>query len=293
MKHKQGYPAKLLLFGEYAVIKDGYALATPFPTFSGDWAMGASNVKDPSLVQLANYIAKQSWAEHFDILGFREEIEQGLVFESQIPRGYGLGSSGALIAAFYDRYFRGEKTENMAQLKQQLAVLESCFHGASSGTDPLICLQQRTFIFQGTKKLIAVDFPKGDPAGKYRLFLLDTGFPRETGPLVRNFLAKYDLLSFSKAVEEQLFPANLEAINSFLHEQWDKFILFFQQIGLFQRDHFQEMIPLGIQDHWSSDHHALKLCGAGGGGFMLGLSFDWERTQAELEQFNLHEILSF
>ena len=33
-----------------------------------------------------------------------ESIKSGLYFESSIPIGYGIGSSGALVAALYEKY---------------------------------------------------------------------------------------------------------------------------------------------------------------------------------------------
>ncbi|NJL74492.1 MAG: hypothetical protein HC892_05065 [Saprospiraceae bacterium] len=35
---------------------------------------------------------------------FQQAIEAGLYFESSIPIGYGVGSSGALTAALYDTF---------------------------------------------------------------------------------------------------------------------------------------------------------------------------------------------
>ena len=40
----------------------------------------------------------------FDFNKMNNELIEGLYFDSTIPQGYGVGSSGALVAAFYDRY---------------------------------------------------------------------------------------------------------------------------------------------------------------------------------------------
>ena len=32
------------------------------------------------------------------------DLEKGMYFDSSIPMGYGVGSSGAIVAAIYDRY---------------------------------------------------------------------------------------------------------------------------------------------------------------------------------------------
>ena len=35
---------------------------------------------------------------------FRNDVNSGMYFDSSIPQGYGVGSSGALVAAIYDKY---------------------------------------------------------------------------------------------------------------------------------------------------------------------------------------------
>ena len=40
----------------------------------------------------------------FDIEALEKDIEKGILFDSTIPQGFGVGSSGALVAALYDRY---------------------------------------------------------------------------------------------------------------------------------------------------------------------------------------------
>ncbi len=61
----------------------------------------------------------------------------------------------------------------------------------------------------------------------------------------------------------------------------------FRQISQFQLEYFQRMIPASIVPLWQegleSGDFSLKLCGAGGGGFMLGLARDAET----LEQLQL------
>ncbi|MFN8315063.1 MAG: hypothetical protein U0T32_01285 [Chitinophagales bacterium] len=48
-----------------------------------------------SLAQLANYIiANPELEKHIVINDFLTAIERGLVFDSNIPQGYGMGSSG-------------------------------------------------------------------------------------------------------------------------------------------------------------------------------------------------------
>jgi hypothetical protein len=53
------YPSKLLLFGEYAIIKGGRALAIPFSRFSGHWARAKENTpQQETLRSLAFYLGQ-------------------------------------------------------------------------------------------------------------------------------------------------------------------------------------------------------------------------------------------
>ena len=65
-----------------------------------------------------------------------------MYFDSSIPQGYGVGSSGALVAAIYDQYALNKITvlenltkDKLVQLKQSLQQW-NLFHGKSSGLDP-------------------------------------------------------------------------------------------------------------------------------------------------------------
>ena len=67
-----------------------------------------------------------------------------MYFDSSIPQGYGVGSSGALVAAIYDKYATDKITvlenltrEKLLKLKIIFSKMESFFHGKSSGLDPL------------------------------------------------------------------------------------------------------------------------------------------------------------
>ena len=55
----------------------------------------------------------------FDFDKLDSDLQNGMYFDSSIPQGYGVGSSGALVAAFYDRYAFNKITvlENQLNLK--------------------------------------------------------------------------------------------------------------------------------------------------------------------------------
>ena len=80
----------------------------------------------------------------FDFEKLQADVDNGMYFDSSIPQGYGVGSSGALVAAIYDKYAINKVTvlenltrEKLLKLKQIFSAMESFFHGKSSGLDPL------------------------------------------------------------------------------------------------------------------------------------------------------------
>ena len=274
------YPAKLLLFGEYTILEGASALAIPYPAFSGRWTHDSPS-PDPTLGQLADFLASQlalgELTGPVDLPAFRKDIAEGLRFASDIPTGYGLGSSGALTAAVYDAYFQ-KIDQTPDRLKQLLAQIEAFFHGASSGTDPLICYLQRAILLEGKDRWRTVDIPPEDAAGKAGLFLLDTGISRQTGPLVQRFLEKCAVESYRTRLRKQLAPAVDAAIRAFLEADWLTLTEQFRSISRLQWELFAEMIPEPVSSHWEAGLYGgtevYKLCGAGGGGFLLGLTAD-------------------
>ena len=133
---------KILLLGEYAVLAGSYAFSIPHYGFSGrlefmqkpfDQKQQRSN---QTLQNFRTYLEEQSslweWI-HFDMERFGEDLTQGLYFDSVIPVHYGLGSSGALVAAIYREYAGDHlKAASLTELKHLFAGAEAFFHGRSS-----------------------------------------------------------------------------------------------------------------------------------------------------------------
>ena len=97
-------PAKLLLFGEYTVLHGGRALAVPETRWSGQLGMSGDGKRSDELQTWADDIASRMLWPKATMDQFRRDIDAGLSFASNIPLGYGLGSSGALCAAVYKTY---------------------------------------------------------------------------------------------------------------------------------------------------------------------------------------------
>ncbi len=301
------YNAKLLLFGEHTVLRGSNALAAPYSQFGGRWTVSSSGPAtnfQHDLFPFCDYLnALQERGElkcPLRIEEFRADLEEGLYFDSDIPVGYGLGSSGALCAAVYDRYcpakIAPDDTGGFGELKNILAQLESFFHGSSSGTDPLIIYLDHPVLIQPGGHIDRVALPSLVPGSPWRFFLLDTGIRRETGPLVQHFLKKTATSPFSKIFPGGLLQPNNEAIANLLEGHWEALAREVKRISAFQIEELPEMTPEAFHQVWKegldADAYYLKLCGAGGGGFLLGYTEDLMRTRETLSArgFSILEV---
>jgi mevalonate kinase len=304
MLNSKRFFSKLLLFGEYSIIKKGNALAVPYPLFEGHLRFktqqnqGQTTSIDSELKAFAQFLKhheNQKLKEIIDVDSFYFDVGQGIYFNSSIPQGYGVGSSGALVAAVFDNYLiipREKLIEDIDYLKSILSAMESHFHGASSGIDPLISfLGSPVKIVKGvTTKVISLD---NHDCG-VSLFIVNTGRPRRTEPLVNLFLEKIKSQRFLAKFEDVLIPSTDLCIDSFLNNNGGSLTQGFKSVSEFQYEHMQEMIPKLFQGLWreglKTNDFYLKLCGAGGGGFILGLTKDLQKARKHFDGLEFRSI---
>ena len=240
-----------------------------------------------NLPQLKGYLEKQDLGRFIDLPTFSKALSKGLFFDSNIPLGYGMGSSGALCAAIYDTFGKNKEQYSLQELKGILGRMESFFHGASSGIDPLVCYLDHPIIINPEIK--KVDLPKANITGKGSIFLIDTGVKREASPFIHGFLERCKEEIYNKKCKSQLVPLVDDAIHTYLNGQWAMLFNTLHELSLFQYRYFDFMILDTFKEVWlkglSSNHFKLKICGAGGGGFLLGISIDYKKTEKELKKY--------
>lgn len=61
------------------------------------------------------------------------------------------------------------------------------------------------------------------------------------------------------------------------------------EMSFFIPSNFQNIVRKGL----NNGDYFLKICGAGGGGFILGFTNDWNKTLDELHQFDLEIIYRY
>lgn len=295
--------SKVILFGEYSMIQHSMGLVVPYPLFDGKLTFRRDNttVVDPELKAFSLYLKQLIESNQlniqFDITSFEFDISQGLYFDSTIPQGYGVGSSGALVAAVFDRYEQESHSNlDIGKLKKIFAQMESHFHGASSGMDPLISYLNSPILIKNKNELGPVVLPKF-PKGKGGIFLLNTKRSRKTEPLVNLFLEKISNEKFNQICEQEFTPITNQCIDNFLKADIESLLVNFKKLSEFQLEHLSPMIPKLYRDLWAqgikSDDFSLKLCGAGGGGFLMGITNDFQKTKIALKGHELRLLLSF
>lgn len=264
------YPAKLLLFGEYTVLHGSQALAVPFHKWSGVWRQSdKAPVYDP--VDYYRWLLMSDLIDEGMYSRMIDDHNDGWQYEADIPMGYGVGSSGAFVAAIYDRYFHSAIKDDVEKQTSTLSKMEAWFHGASSGMDPLVSYRDHAVYKDHSGKFLCIkdpDWPDG-----VNVYLLDTGIVRNTSPLVRKYKEMMSDEQLLKNVQRELIPMVDHAIHLYLQRQIDMLATCLQTISVFQRKYFSEMIPVAVRSIWdeltSMKGVSVKLCGAGGGGYYM------------------------
>lgn len=294
------YPSKVLLLGEYTIIQNSAALAIPYRHYKSYWsdhpfAEGYENTIDPSFSkQSLRKIASDLKSLNTPLLALnqlKKDLNNGLWFCTNSPMGYGLGSSGAVCAAIYDRYGL-QKATDLQLLKQELALLEHSFHGKSSGIDPLIAYIKQPLWVHSDKSIQPIELTKKKEGA---IFLIDTQLPRISTPLINFFVTSCEQGSFNRSFVKPVSVAVDKAIRALTEGSFNSLMQSIQLISELQLAYLPPMIPSIVEELWQkgldSNAFYLKICGAGGGGFMLGFAYDWEKVKRHFDSFEILQLL--
>ncbi len=302
--------SKILLFGEYGIIKDSKGLSIPYNFYNG----ALKKDKNPSeeavnsnknLKSFVSYLQTvNSELVTFDIEQLSQDVNAGMYFDSSIPQGYGVGSSGALVAAIYDKYAHNKITvlenltrEKLLKLKAIFSVMESFFHGKSSGLDPLNSYLSLPILINSSDNIEATGIPTQSTVGKGAVFLLDSGITGETAPMVRIFMENMKQEGFRKMIKDQFVKHTDACVDDFLKGDIKSLFSNTKQLSKVVLSHFKPMIPQQFHDLWQkgieTNAYYLKLCGSGGGGYILGFTQDFKKAQQSLKDYKLEVVYNF
>lgn len=305
--------SKILLFGEYGIIKDSKGLSIPYNFYNGalkidDHHTTATHNSNQNLRRFAQYLkeleANSPELVQFDHEKLADDLDAGLYFDSSIPQGYGVGSSGALVAAIYDKYALNKITilENLTRdkllvLKGVFSEMESFFHGKSSGLDPLNSYLSIPILINSKDNIEPTGIPSQTENGKGAVFLLDSGITGETAPMVQIFMDKMKQEGFRNMLKEQFVKHTDACVDDFLKGDIKSLFGNIKHLSTVVLDNFKPMIPSQFHKLWKkgidTNAYYLKLCGSGGGGYILGFTQDYEKAKAALSGHKLEVVYSF
>ncbi len=303
--------SKILLFGEYGIIKDSRGLSIPYNFFKGalktdENPSEAAVESNAGLKRFADYLEamQQEGLVSFDIAALKRDISEGMYFDSSIPQGYGIGSSGALVAAVYDKYADNRITvlenltrEKLLRLKEIFGKMESFFHGKSSGLDPLNSYLSLPILINSKDNIESTSLPSQHKEGKGAVFLLDSGVTGETAPMVQIFMEKMKQEGFRNIIKEKFIKHTDACVEHFLNGDIKSLFGHVKQLSHVVLDHFKPMIPQQFHSLWQkgieTNAYYLKLCGSGGGGYILGFTEDIEEAKKALEGHTLEVVYNF
>lgn len=305
--------SKILLFGEYGIIKDSKGLSIPYNFYKGALKSDANASKEAmksneSLEAFAVYLKKLTKKEpnlvSFDLDLLKGDIAAGMYFDSSIPQGYGVGSSGALVAAIYDKYAHDKITvlenltrEKLLKLKVIFGKMESFFHGKSSGLDPLNSYLSLPILINSKDNIEFTSIPSQNAEGKGAVFLLDSGIVGETAPMVQIFMEQMKNDGFRKMLKNQFIKHTDACVEDFVNGNIQSLFGNLKQLSHVVLDNFKPMIPAKFHELWKNgidtNDYYLKLCGSGGGGYILGFTEDLEKAKASLKDYKLEVVYNF
>tara|TARA_R110002051_G_scaffold298457_4_gene365309 strand:- start:14305 stop:15243 length:939 start_codon:yes stop_codon:yes gene_type:complete len=305
--------SKILLFGEYGIIKDSKGLSIPYNFFKGALKTDENPSKEAkksnkSLHAFTAYLEELSSKDQklvsFDLEALKNDVSQGMYFDSSIPQGYGVGSSGALVAAIYHKYAFNKITvlenltrEKLLNLKEIFGKMESFFHGKSSGLDPLNSYLSLPILINSKNNIESTSIPSQNFEGKGAVFLLDSGIIGETAPMVQLFMEQMKNKGFRKMIKDQFVKHTDACVEDFVSGNVKSLFGNLKQLSNVVLDNFKPMIPIQFHKIWKhgidTNDYYLKLCGSGGGGYILGFTEDFAKAKKALKDYKLEVVYNF
>jgi len=305
--------SKILLFGEYGIIKDSKGLSIPYNYFKGALKMDENSNEEALksngyLKKFVTYLVdlheNNPQLVSFDFKALQQDVAEGMYFDSSIPQGYGVGSSGALVAAIYDKYALEKITvlenltrDKLLKLKTIFGKMESFFHGKSSGLDPLNSYLSLPILINSQDNIESTSIPSQNQEGKGAVFLLDSGSTGETAPMVQLFMEKMKQEGFRQMLKNQFIKHTDACVEDFINGNVKSLFGNLKQLSHVVLDNFKPMIPAKFHQLWQqgieSNDYYLKLCGSGGGGYILGFTQDIHKAKNILKDYNLEVVYNF
>ena len=208
------------------------------------------------------------------------------------------------MAAIYDKYAHNKITvlenlnrEKLLVLKKIFGRMESFFHGTSSGLDPLNSYLSLPILINSKDHIEPTGIPSQKEEGQGAVFLIDSEMVGETAPLVNIFMENLKNKGFRTMLKNQFEKYTDACVENFLGGDFKALFNNTKKLSKVVLNNFKPMIPEQFHEIWQkgidSNDYYLKLCGSGGGGYILGFTQDLEKAKQSLKDYKLEVVYQF
>ena len=133
--------------------------------------------------------------------------------------------------------------------------------------------------------------------GKGAVFLLDSGMTGETAPMVQLFMENMKQEGFRNMLKDQFIKQTDACVDDFLKGDVKSLFGNLKNLSNTVLNNFKPMIPAQFHKLWKqgidTNDYYLKLCGSGGGGYILGFTQDIEKARKALAGHKLEVVYNF
>jgi mevalonate kinase len=152
-------------------------------------------------------------------------------------------------------------------------------------------------LINSPENIEATGIPAQQKAGKGAVFLLDSGIVGETAPMVNIFMENLKDQGFRKMLKNEFVKYTDACVGNFLDGDIKSLFSNTKKLSKVVLNNFKPMIPEQFHSVWQkgidSNDYYLKLCGSGGGGYILGFTEDLEKAKASLKDYKLEVVYQF
>jgi len=146
-------------------------------------------------------------------------------------------------------------------------------------------------------KIETTGIPAQNAQGKGGVFLIDSGSSGATAPMVSLFLENMKEEAFHKMMRDEFAQMTDRCVENFLKGNLKSLLSDMKSLSALVLQYFKPMIPAEFQELWKkgleTNAYYLKLCGSGGGGYVLGFTQDLEAAQKALQGYRLEVVHYF
>ena len=127
--------------------------------------------------------------------------------------------------------------------------------------------------------------------------MVDSGEIGKTAPMISLFMENMKNEAFNNLIIERFIRYSDACIENFINGNINLLFTNIKSLSKFVLKNLKPMIPNTFHQLWKtgidSETYYLKLCGSGGGGFILGFTEDFEKAQKKLKDYPLKLVYLF